>query len=40
METRELIDPTDLTKAQTLYIYEMFEVIMIGKNKNPMFIAF
>ena len=32
--------PTDLTKAQTFYIYKSSKVIMISKNKNMIFAAF
>ena len=40
MLTNELLGPAGLTKAQTLYIHELLEVIMISKNENLMLAAF
>ena len=40
MVIRELFGPTDLTKAQTLYIYELLEIIMLSKNEDLIFTTF
>ena len=37
---RELLGPTDLLEAQTLYIYKTIEVIIICENENLMLTAF
>ena len=37
---REFLASTDLIRAQTLSIYELFNFIMVSKNENLMFIAF
>ena len=39
MILRELLGPPDLTRAQTLRIYELTEVIMVGKHQNIMLTA-
>ena len=38
--TKKLLNLTDLTKVQTLCIYKLFEVIMVGKIKDLVFAAF
>ena len=40
MVIKELLGSTDLKKSQVLCIHKLLEVIMVGKNKNPMFVAF
>ena len=40
MVTTELLGLMDLTKAQSLCIHELLEVIMVGKNKDLVFAAF
>ena len=40
MTIKEPLAPTDLTKAQTLYIQELSKVIMVDKNKNLVFAVF
>ena len=40
MITRELLGPVDLMRAQTFYIYELSEVIMVSENKDFVFVAF
>ena len=35
----ELLGPADLSRAQTLYIHEMTEVIIFRKDKNLMLVA-
>ena len=37
---RELLISTDLPKAQTLYIWEVAKVVVIGKHKNFVFATF
>ena len=37
---RELLDLADLTRAQTLCIYELTEVIMVSKDENFILLAF
>ena len=34
--TEELLRPTDLPEAQTLCIYELSEVVMVGKHEDFM----
>ena len=34
MVPKELLGPPDLMRAQTLYIYESTEVIMVGKHQD------
>ncbi len=38
--SRELLGPADLTRAQTLCIHELAEVIIINKDKDLAFAAF
>ena len=38
--TRKLLGPADLTRAQTLCIYELSEVIMVSENEDFVFAAF
>ncbi len=38
--SRELLGPADLTRAQTLCIYKLAEVIMVSKNKDLVFATF
>ena len=38
--SRELLGPTDLTRAQALCIHELTEVIMVNKNKDLVFTTF
>ncbi len=38
--SRELLGLVDLTKAQTLHIYESAEVIIVSKDENLVFAAF
>ncbi len=38
--SRELLGLSDLTRAQTLCIYELAEVIMVIQDKNLVFAAF
>ena len=40
MVLKELLGPTDLFKAQALYIHEMMEVIVIRKDENFIFATF
>ena len=40
MVSRELLGPSDLFGAQTLYIYETTEIIMVRKDKNLVLAAF
>ena len=40
MVLEELLGPADLSGAQTFYIYEKMEVIVVHKNENLMLIAF
>ena len=40
MITKELLGLTNLTEAQTLYIYELYRIIIINKNKHLVFAAF
>ena len=36
----ELLGPTDLFQAQTIYIYEIIKVVGIAKHKNFVFAIF
>ena len=38
--TKNFLDPTNLTKAQTLYIQELLKVIIVNKDENLVFAAF
>ncbi len=38
--SRKLLGPTDLARAQTLYIHELTEVVMVSEDKDLMFAAF
>ena len=40
MVIKELLGPANLTKAQTLYVYELLEVIMVSKNEYLVFTIF
>ena len=40
MVLREFLGLVDLTKAQTFYIHELMEVIIISKDKNFIFTIF
>lgn len=40
MIPREFFDPTNLSKAQTLYIYEVVKIVVIYKKKNLIFTIF
>ena len=40
MILKELKGPPDLTRAQTLCIVELIEVIIVGKHQNFVFAAF
>ena len=40
MIARKFIDPSNLTKTQAFYIYEMAKVVVIGKDKEFVFIIF
>lgn len=37
---KELLSLTNLTKTQLFYVYELIEVIMVGKNKDFIFAIF
>ena len=38
--SRELLGPTDLTKAQAFCIYDSAKVIMVNNNEDRIFLAF
>ena len=40
MIPREFFGPPDLTRAQTLRIYELTKVIVVSKDKDLMFATF
>ena len=37
---REFLSPADLSEAQTFHIYELVEVIVVGKYENFLLIVF
>ncbi len=38
--SRELLGPTDLTRAQALHNYELMEFILVSKDKELLFATF
>ena len=40
MLSKELLSQMDLSRAQTLYIYETIEIIVVYKDKNLMLATF
>ena len=40
MVMREFLDPTNVMKAPTLYIYKLLKIIMFSKNNDLIFATF